>query len=332
MNKSLLWLVALLFVLLGAFWFLRSKDAEVKSAAYPDREFAIQDETSIERVFIADLLGRKLNLTKQSDGSWLINDSVKASITIMDQVLKTLSKIRIDHIPPETMNEMIFEAMSTSGIKIEAFGANNKKLRSLILGPSTKDERQSIMMVEGQSQPYAIKLPGHSGTLRPLFSLHDIEEWRSRDWLAIKPEEINSVQINYPRQKGSGFTIRRVGDSLQLKAESELVEITQKVPNQRLLESYLEGFAYVPLFKRHDDNPIKDSIMQMIPFVELRIVKDSGENVELSLVPAFGRLPDGSVNTASQFTNYWVIQKPNSIQTVQVHQLQEWLRDYRSFY
>ena len=332
MNKSLLWLVALLFVLLGAFWFLRNEDAEVKSAAYPDREFAIKDETTIERVFIADLHGRKMNLTKQPDGSWLINDSVKASVTIMGRVLNTLSKVRIDHIPPATMNEMIFEAMSTSGIKIEAFGADNQRLRSLILGPSTKDERQSIMMVEGQSQPYAMKLPGHSGTLRPLFSLHSIEEWRSRDWIAIKPEEIKSVQVNYPRQKGSGFKISRVGGSLELDAESDLVEISQKVPNQRLLESYLEGFAYVPLFKRHDDNPIKDSIMQMIPFVEIRIVKESGEEEELSLIPAFGRNLDGSVNTDSQFTNYWVIQKPRRIQTVQVHQLQEWLRDYRSFY
>lgn len=332
MNKSLLWLVALLIVLLGLFWFLQNKEVDVKSAAYPDREFAIKDETSIDRVFIADLQGRKMNLTKQADGSWLINDSVKASVTIMDRVLNALSKLRIDFIPPETMNAMIFEAMSTSGIKIEAFDADNQKLRSLILGPATQDERSSFMMVEGQSQPYAMKLPGHVGTLRPLFDLRNIEEWRSRDWMAIEPEEIKSVQVNYPRQKGSGFSIERSGDTLQLKAESELVEISQQAPKQRLLESYLEGFAYVPLFKRQDDNPMKDSIKQMIPFVEMRIVKQSGETEELALVPAFGRLPDGTVNTTGSFTNYWVIQKPGRIQTVQVHQLQEWLRDYRSFF
>jgi len=332
MNKTLLWLVALLFVLLGLFWFLREQEAEVKTAAYPDREFAIKDENSISRIFIADLKGRTMNLTRQSDGEWLINDTVGASVTIMDQVLYTLSKIRIDHIPPETMNKTIFESMSTSGIKIEAFDAEGQKLRSLILGPSTQDERASYMMVEGQKQPYAMKVPGHTGTLRPLFDLRNIEEWRSRDWIAIKAEDITSVEVNYPRQTGSGFSIRRVGDSLQLNAESELVEISQQAPKQRLLESYLEGFEYVPLFKREDENPMKDSLSSMIPFVEVRITQKSGETEELSLIPAFIRKNDGSLDLEGDFNNYWVVQKPGRLQTVQIQQLREWLRDYRSFY
>ncbi|MFK8054720.1 MAG: hypothetical protein AB8F78_01265 [Saprospiraceae bacterium] len=332
MNKSLLWLVALLFVLLGLFWFLRNQETEVKASAYPDREFAIKDEASIDRVFIADLRGRTMNLTKQSNGLWLINDSVKASVTIMDQVLNTLSKIRIDHIPPETMNKTIFESMKTTGIKIEAYDSENRKLRSLILGPATHDERASFMMVEGQNQPYAMKLPGHTGTLRPLFDLRSVEEWRSRDWIAIKSEDIQSVEVNYPRQTGSGFSIRRVGDTLQLNAESELVAISQKAPSQRLLESYLEGFAYVPLLRRKDDYDKKDSIMAMVPFVELRITQKSGDIEELSMVPAFGRLKDGSLDLEGVFSNYWVIQKPGHLQTVQVQQMKEWLRDYRSFY
>jgi len=311
---------------------LRKQEAEVKTAAYPDREFAIKDETSISRVFIADLQGRKMNLMKQPGGEWLINDSVKASVTIMGQVLNALSKIRIDHIPPETMNKTIFESMSTSGIKIEAYDAEDNRLRSLILGPATYDERASYMMVDGQKQPYAMKLPGHSGTLRPLFDLRSIEEWRSRDWIEIQPEEIKSVQVNYPRQKGSGFKIYRAGDTLQLEAESELVEIAQKAPKQRLLESYLEGFAYVPLFRREDQNSKKDSIRAMVPFVELRLEKVDGEVKEFAMVPAFGRKLDGSLDFNGTFTNYWVADNSGRFQTVQVQQLQEWLRDYRSFF
>ena len=332
MNKSLLWLVGLLIVILSIFWYLQKQETEVKATAYPDREFSIKDETQISRVFIADLQGRKMNLTKQEGGLWLINDSVKASVTIMDQVLYTLSKIRIDHIPPETMNKTIFDAMRTSGIKIEAYNAENQKLRSLILGPGTHDERGSYMMVEGQKQPYAMKLPGHTGTLRPLFDLRSVEAWRSRDWISIQPEEIKSVQVNYPRQKGSGFTIQRKADSLQLKAESDLVEISQKAPSQRLLESYFEGFTYVPLFRREDDNPKKDSIMSLTPHIEMRIALTSGDVEELALIPAIGRLDDGSLNLEGRFPNYWVVQKPGRIQTVQVAQLKQWLRDYRSFF
>ncbi len=332
MNKSLLWLVALLAVLLGLFWFLQRQESEVKAAAYPDREFSIKDETSISRVFIADLQGRTMNLTKQKDGGWMINDSVKASVTIMDQVLNTFSKLRIDHIPPETMNEMIFEAMKTDGIKVEAYNAEDQRLRSWIIGPGTQDDRASFVMIEGQNQPYAMKLPGMTGTIRPLFDLRSIEDWRSRDWLAIPPEEIESVEINYPRQKGSGFSIRRVGDTLQLKAESELVEIANSAPKQRLLESYLEGFSYVPLFRRENENPVKDSIQSLVPFVELRLVETSGEVQEMSLVPAHGLKNDGTVDVDGPFTNYWVTQRPGGIQTVQKQQLQQWLRDYRSFY
>ena len=311
---------------------MREQETESKAAAYPDREFAIKDESTINRVFIADLKGRTMNLTKQKDGAWLINDSVKASVTIMDQVLNTLAKIRIDHIPPETMNEMIFESMKLDGLKVEVYDAANKKLRSLIIGPATQDSRQSFMMIEGQSQPYAMKVPGLSGTLRPLFDLRSIEDWRSRDWMSIKPEKIQAVEVNYPRQKGSGFSIRRSGDTLKLNAENELVEISNEAPKQRLLESYLEGFSYVPLFRRENDNPIKDSIQSMIPFAELRITKESGDVEELTLVPAHGLLNDGTRDLEGPFTNYWVNRRPGGFQTVQKQQLQQWLRDYRSFF
>ena len=332
MNKSLLWLVALLVILLGLFWFLQSKETVAKAAAYPDREFSVKDETSISRIFIADLHGRTMNLTKQKGGEWLINDSVKASVTIMDQVLNTLAKIRIDHIPPESMNEMILESMKLDGIKVEVYNTENQKIRSLIIGAGTQDDRASFMMVEGQSQPYAMKVPGLTGTLRPLFDLRSVEDWRSRDWMAIQPEEILSIEVNYPRQTGSGFSISKSGDTLKLSAESDLVEISNEAPKQRLLESYLEGFTYVPLFRRENDNPLRDSIQRMTPFAELRITKESGEIEELTLVPAHGLKNDGSRDLYGPFTNYWVAQKSGEFQTVQKQQLQQWLRDYRSFF
>jgi hypothetical protein len=150
--------------------------------------------------------------------------------------------------------------------------------------------------------------------------------------MSIKPEKIQAVEVNYPRQKGSGFSIRRSGDTLKLNAENELVEISNEAPKQRLLESYLEGFSYVPLFRRENDNPIKDSIQSMIPFAELRITKESGDVEELTLVPAHGLLNDGTRDLEGPFTNYWVNRRPGGFQTVQKQQLQQWLRDYRSFF
>ena len=328
MSKSILGLLGLLIVLLAAFWFLRKQDTAAKMQAYPDRELAVENGDEIDRVFIADLRGRTMNLTRQPNGDWLVDDSVKASATIMERVVQVLSQLRIDHIPPNTMVPTIMESMRTTGIKIEVYNKENERLRSLILGRGTHDDRASFMMVEGQSQPYAVTVPGFTGTMRPLFSIANVEDWRSRDWLAIPPEKIEQVSIDYPNQPGASFRIERDADSLRLEPGNPLVKVTGKSPRQRLLESYLEGYVNVALFRREDNLPAKDSLKAMSPFAYVNIRLADGSTEELRLIPAYSGIPVEK----GGFTNYWVIQKPGRLLSVQATKLQPWLREYRSFF
>ena len=312
-------------------WLRLGGSDDLALSAYADRQFAVTDPDAIGRIFIADMQGRSLALSRRG-GDWLIADSLVASPSIMREVLNVLSKVEVDFIPPAATAATVTDAMRTNALKIAVFDRGGKELRSLLLGPSTPDERNSYMLVEGERQPYAVRVPGHTGSLRPLFDLRSIDAWRALDFVAVDPAEVYAVETVYPRQRGAGFAIERAGARRTIRPADPLVAPVSTPGNARRLESYVEGFAEVPLVRRADDWSGADSVRALEPFARITLRLADGDSTVLRLHPVYLRDDAGNPRVDEPIPSYYVDRDGEELALVQTMQLQAWLRDYPSFF
>lgn len=339
MNRTLLGLVAALAVALGALYLLDARDRRDDPAATtsPDRALAYPVREDIARIVIADLSHAPLTLDRRADGAWLLNDSLPASQSIVDQLLSALTRMRIDHIPPDAAVGWIVEEARATGINVRTFDAAGEPLRSIIIGPATSDERNSYVLAEGSGRPYAVRTPGLTGSLRPLFDLRSVNAFRARDFVKLDPNTLGGVRVDYPRQPGESFAMSRgAGGQLSLKPANALVE-ERTGANPRLLESYLEGFAYVPLFRYADDARGRDSIVRSVPHARIAVALGDradgpADSTVFELHPNFMRDDDGLPLVEVAVPTYYVLRDGSELAVVQTKFLQNWLRGYSSFF
>ena len=332
MSKTTLGLLAALLVAGAAYLLLRADRAEHSASTTGDRAFAVERAEDIARIRVADLRGNTLDLSRGGPTGWLVNGEHPASPSVLEQVLKVLTRVSVDHIPPAGTLPMIHEAMATSGIRVTSFGADGAVLRSFIIGPSAQGEKNSYLLLGGADQPYAVRTPGLAGTLRPLFDLRSEDAWRSRTYFDVPPDSIVAVTVDYPLQPGESFRVTRTGEHIALEPGNTLAARDAE-PQQRMLASYLEGFADVALVRRTNDYPQWDSLRAATPFARITVARTRGDSLRLNLYPQYLRDRfTGEPLTGEPVAVYFVERDGRELAAVQTPQLQQWLRGYSSFF
>ena len=331
MNKTLIGLSVALLIGSLTLWFLRKQSEPAEETAYPDRQFAIENVEDIRRIFIADMSGRTLNISLQSNGEWLLNDSLKASPTIMESVLRALKKLSIDHIPPEATRQTVLNQMRSNSLKVEAYDEKGQKMRSILIGPPNYKGTANYAMVEGSDKPYAVRVEFSNALLQPLFSINDLNLWRSLEYININIDTIKSVELRYPTEPSESFGIYRRGDSLAIEPINPLAKIEGPGPEQRILENYLSGFSSIPAAKYIDNPRLKDSITAILPMVQIVLAYPSGKDT-LELQPALGLNDSGVPDKSLGFTNFFLNRSNGDFLMIQDKQVGSILQLYSSFY
>lgn len=332
MNKGTIGLLLAVLVAGVAFYYIRGRAGESGDAKYPAREFAVASEDEIGRIFIADMTGRTMDLRLRPTGEWYIGDSVKASPTIMKQATSTLTQLRIDHIPPQATQAAVLETMAATALKVEVYDKEGGKLRSLLIGNGSPKGAGSYMTVEGYDEVFVVRRGLLSGILRPLFDLRNVGSWRSLEFIAFDPQDIQSVEVRYPRQASESFRVVRAGDSLRLDPLTELVGKRAEQPQQRRLESYLEVYASIPLATYVEDSPSRDSISGMVPFAQILVERTGERRDTFELQPSLLLNERGAPDASLPFSNYWVEHGKRGFVVVQDHQINPALMRYSSFF
>ncbi len=338
MNKTLIGLGLALILGVGALLFLRKQENTTPEDLYPQRRLAVEDAQSIHRIFVADLKGRTADFELQPDGNWLMDGEIATKPTVMREMVNVLGKIRIDHVPPQGVVNQALKEMKGSGINVKAFDAAGNLLKSIIIGSNSKDDRYSYVVVEGYDEPFAVRVPGLTGSIRPLFTLHDKSTYRSNDFVKVDPEEVLGVQAYYPRNPGESFVITRTppagrsGQKWALSPVAEVISPAEGNPSDRQLESYIETFANVPLVVRADTYKERDSITSLIPFVQYALAREAGDTMRLRVWPLHLADAYGEIDFDLPVSSYYVERDGEEFAIVQTHQLQPWFRGYTSFF
>ncbi|MBK9271707.1 MAG: DUF4340 domain-containing protein [Saprospiraceae bacterium] len=333
MNNKTLYILTALFILLGiAAWWITTHSDSKSSIDTADRQFAIEDENEVYKIFMVRKGGKPIQLEKKN-GEWYVNDRYKAFINPVQNLLYAMSHISIKSIPPKPAYEVIMKDFSEIGLKVEIYGKNQNKLKTYYIGGVTDDETGVYFLMDGYRQPYIMHLDKKVSNVRQRYELA-LDDWRERAMIPVKPEDISTLEVSYPYEPERSFRISQVENKYNIQSLGALSISTSHVKS-KFLRSYLENIPLAMIEAYKNLHPAKDSIPLLTPYCRIRITKSSAvDTFSLSLYPVNDHL-DAPVDLSPEFLSqrnffrFFVHRSDGDFMMTQIQQIDMILKDFQ---
>jgi hypothetical protein len=205
-NTIILIIVALLG---GVVIFLASRNSK-SSMKKELRDFAIEDTASITKIFMVRKDNEQVLLTREGN-RWQVNGKYLARPDAIDNLLKTLNRVRVKSPVSNSMMENALKMLATRNTKVEVY-AGKKLIRTIYVGGPTQDQMGTFMMIEGSSVPFVTHIPGFIGYLSSRFFI-DERGWRTTELLRYNFNDIKAVTVENPARPEESFRVENLGNN-----------------------------------------------------------------------------------------------------------------------
>lgn len=270
MKKIILVVVVILIALA---LFFTNKESSTMSKSLSD--FAVEDTSSIQRVFFADKRGNTVTINKKGN-QWLVNNAYIARPEAVDFMLRTIKDIEVKHPVSNSMHDRIIKNMSASAVKVEIFTDNLELAhKTYYVGGETKDMIGSYMLLENSSRAFVVYIPGFNGFLAPRYTIDGTsvgeDLWRDRTIFSYATKDIKSVRVINHDDASQSFKMHRQDGYYSFTKN----DVTKIIPES-------QGKEYFDLFKSvgsegfMNDFSKKDSIFNSKPYYTLSITDQNG--------------------------------------------------------
>lgn len=283
MNRTYL-LVIVFFILGGATaWYLRSSDAARTTLAGWDRDFKVENTGEIHKIFLADRKGETITLERNSD-LWQYNGKWRARPNAMENILDAIRRVEMKYKPPQAMVEHMVKDLATNGIKVELYDRDEKLIKAYYVGGATADERGTYMIMEGAEQPYVTHIPSWEGNLRFRYNLKG-DDWRDRTIFPFEEETLQSVSIEYPKQRNKSFRAIKKEGGYEVKPFHDITPETNLPLSQSNTAFFFESVPTLQAEAFENGNPVRDSITRLVPFAIITVKANSDRQRTVRLYP-----------------------------------------------
>lgn len=208
MKKNTL-IIILILVLAGivTVFALRKSNSSVKREL---RDFAVEDTASIDKIFMVRKDLKQITLSR-SGNQWLVNEKYKARPDAVDNLLKTLYRVRVKSPVSKTMMDNAVKMLATRNTKVEIYDGR-KLIKTLYVGGPTQDQMGTFMMIEGSSVPFIVHIPGFIGYLTTRFFV-DEKGWRSTELFRYNFNDIAAITVENPARPDESFRLESPGNN-----------------------------------------------------------------------------------------------------------------------
>jgi hypothetical protein len=237
MTKTIIYLVLLALLGFGVYYFLFS---ERDAFGAGEAGFKITDTGSISKIFLADKTGSTVTLERKGD-MWMLDNKYPAMQAPVTTLLQTLATQTPSYPVPATMHNNVIKTLAATGIKIELYNKDGKKIRVFYVGGQANNLEGTYMLMEGSKKPYVVQIPGFEGYITPRYSTQT-SDWRDRTVCDIPREELKSVTVKYIETPLNSYTVLQTntGD-VTVDADSALIKGQQL--NKRRAIAYTGFFT-----------------------------------------------------------------------------------------
>lgn len=186
-----------------------------KTLSGKDSDFAIEDTSCVDKIFIANKQGGKVTLERKPGQGWVVNDRYPARQDDIGLLLETFKDIQVRYPAPQAAQENLLKRMSAQSVKVEIY-CKGELARIWFVGNETQDLRGTNVLLQdpGSDKPfetvYVLELPGFVGVITPRF-FTDESTWREKKVLGLTPDKMRSVKLDMVGQPDSSFSIEVKG-------------------------------------------------------------------------------------------------------------------------
>ncbi|MEM1119666.1 MAG: hypothetical protein AAGJ18_04415, partial [Bacteroidota bacterium] len=277
----------------GAAYFLLSKEDTKTTILTKERNFAVPNIDQVHKVFIANRNGESVTLERKPN-HWQLNGKYRANPNPVQILLNTIQKVKIKYTPANAATQNIINDIATNNIKVEIYDKNNQPLSVYYVGGTTNDELGTHMIKEGAETPFVTYLPGFEGGLRVRYSPRE-RDWRDKAIFREQLQAIESVSVEYPKQKNKSFKIERENGTFSLKPFYENTPKAKKPTPSGQIERYLIGYERLIAESFSNEYEHKDSIKQLLPFSIIRLKTKGEPQKVVRLHPIIKRAKNGQM-------------------------------------
>lgn len=284
MKKNLI--LTLILVLLGAgAWWLLNTDRSA-SGNLQERSFFIEDPEQISKIFIAHRTDNYQVTLERKGEHWIMDGNAERKVRpgVINFFLDAVKRQRVKFQVPNAQIKFVVDMLTKSGIKMMFYDKEGKNFKTFYVGMPTKEEDATYMIMEGSDVPYAVEIPGIPANLRERYDLVG-DEWRDRSLFSEKPEQIDSLTIEYPLKKSDSFVLSRASDgSYNVVPFYPTTPAVSSKPDPNLVAAYLEHYRSIVAENFINDLPEKGKLGQRTPFARVRLVRRDGGVRELKFI------------------------------------------------
>jgi hypothetical protein len=217
-KNTLLFILTLVIVIIGVLLVINNRYTTLNNA---ESGFAIEDTSSVTRVFMVDKNNNSVQLIKQSTGRWLINNEHLAQNYNIIMLLGTMKNLTVRYPVPLAARDNVVRRMASIARKVEIyqevyrinlFGKikwfpHEKLTRTYYVGDATQDNMGTYMLMEGASQPYVVFLPRLRGFIYSRFSTN-IDDWRDHTIFKTPLKDFKSVKVEFMEEPEESYIVK----------------------------------------------------------------------------------------------------------------------------
>lgn len=336
MTRTLILFLLVLILGGGTYWFLSNKEDEKTTLAGWDRDFAVENVDDIYKIFLADRFNERVTLERKS-GHWIYNENYKANPNVVENLLDAIRRVEMKYKPPKNAVKPMIESLATEGIKVEIYDKKGELIKAYYVGGATADERGTYMIRDGAEEPYVVHIPSWEGNIRFRYNIRGAN-WMDKTVIQEDIEDIQSVSMEYPKQRNRSFRLERDGSDYKVEPFHETTQRINRPLKKGSVEQYLINFEKPMIAEGFEHkNPKRDSVVQTVPFSILTLMrKDSSEMIlRFFPIPIKGELDPKSntyINSGSIDRFYAEVTTDNSFYLVQNRIFQKVFWAYEFFY
>ncbi|TXB67069.1 hypothetical protein FRY74_02465 [Vicingus serpentipes] len=278
-NKTLL-IVLVILLAVAAYFFATKNSNTLKTREGVLSDFAIEDTTTIDKIFIGNSTGENVTLTKGSGNDWIVDGKNKARPESISILMKTFARIAVKSPVSSAAFKNVVTSIATQSVKVEIYQGNDQPSKVYYVGESTQNHQGTYMLLEKagvkSTEPFVMYIPGFYGYLTTRFYSNPLE-WRDAAVFKYLAGEIKEIKVDYFKKPEESFTIKQNGLSTELynNQTSQLVENFDSLT----LKTYLSFFdkAYYEGVVLEMEQTKKDSIIASEPYFSIRVTDIFGK-------------------------------------------------------
>ena len=293
-NLRILYVLMALTVLLGGVVWLKGDDGSLDGIEGTD--FGIADTSRVDKIFIADMDGGEVTLTRPERGRiWDLNGRYKAREDAVTLLLKTFRRAAIQGPVAEMAKSNVVGLISARGKKVEIYQGGDTPVKTWYVGTATPSHTGTYMVLEtpkGRGDaPYVVHMEGFTGYLSTRFFTSE-REWRHTGIFNYPKRSLAAVEVRVPGRKEESYALL-ANDSgtlelFDLEGEPLVYRDTSGIQDHflRFKKVHLETY------RSRLEARVEDSLRQASPAFEIDALGRSGRKskIDIHWKPVAGRM------------------------------------------